>query len=304
MEVWSADGESEWDKSLTPTRAARSTTLIAFERRHFGAGSMRIAIAFFLLTLSNSVCPAFAETWATLKGRFVYEGELPKRKIVNIRESTKSTFGIPSDFRLTDDRLLVDEKSRGIANILVYAAPERSGSKTAMPVFPSLKSASLPEHVLTLENLVLTPRISYMQTSQSVVFVNPYSIWMIFSYQAPSERAVRIRVNAGRRVSHTISKPTTSPAEFPHGVGAGSGGWLLVRDNPYVTMTNAEGQFEFKNLPVGAWQFVAWHEKAQEELTVNIAGKEEKWSQGEFLATIVKAGTDLGEIVLNEKNFK
>ncbi len=49
-------------------------------------------------------------------------------------------------------------------------------------------------------------------------------------------------------------------------------GWMsasiLVTDTPHVLVTGKGGRFELKDIPAGAWQAVAWHEKYGEKRLV------------------------------------
>ena len=36
--------------------------------------------------------------------------------------------------------------------------------------------------------------------------------------------------------------------------------WVVVRDNPYVAVTDAEGRFRLTDVPPGRYRIVAWHE--------------------------------------------
>jgi hypothetical protein len=36
--------------------------------------------------------------------------------------------------------------------------------------------------------------------------------------------------------------------------------WIVVRDNPYVVVTDAEGRFRLTDVPPGRYRLVAWHE--------------------------------------------
>ena len=38
-------------------------------------------------------------------------------------------------------------------------------------------------------------------------------------------------------------------------------GWLLVRANPYMTVSDENGRFEIEKLPVGKHTFQLWHER-------------------------------------------
>ena len=53
----------------------------------------------------------------------------------------------------------------------------------------------------------------------------------------------------------------------------------LPRDNPYVDISAADGTFCIAKLPVGRWEFQAWHEKAG-------GSTRREWPKGRFTATI------------------
>ncbi|HEY1064772.1 MAG TPA: carboxypeptidase regulatory-like domain-containing protein, partial [Pirellulales bacterium] len=72
-------------------------------------------------------------------------------------------------------------------------------------------------------------------------------------------------------------------------------GYVLPRANPYVTTTNAKGEFEIANLPAGQHQFQVWHERAG----YLMANKEWVVGRKKGIVTVTIAGgkaTDLGEV--------
>lgn len=265
---------------------------------------MRMTIALLWFTLLLAPRSSVAETWATLKGRFVFDGEMPKKKLLAVPAKSRANHGLPADFRLPDERLLVDEETKGIGNILVYAAHDRSKSKNFMPYFEDSKEKASSDHVIQFQKLSYSPRISFMRTSQKLVVANMTTIPMILQYQPPSEKRSRYQINAGGQMAKYFGESMATPLYLDHGINDALSGWVLIRDNPYVAITNAKGEFEIKNLPIGAWEFIAWHEKAQTELKVKISQRDETWRKGRFLATIEKEGTDLGELVVSEQSFK
>jgi len=52
---------------------------------------------------------------------------------------------------------------------------------------------------------------------------------------------------------------------LPHKVTCDIHSWMeaywVVLDHPYVAVTNAKGEFEIPNLPVGEHKFIIWQEK-------------------------------------------
>ena len=48
--------------------------------------------------------------------------------------------------------------------------------------------------------------------------------------------------------------------------------WLVLRDDPYVGVSDKDGKFTIKNLPVGTWTFVAWQSKSGFVKDVNVGG--------------------------------
>ena len=38
--------------------------------------------------------------------------------------------------------------------------------------------------------------------------------------------------------------------------------WLVVKDHPYMAVSDDNGKLEIKNLPAGEWSFQIWQEKA------------------------------------------
>jgi hypothetical protein len=73
-------------------------------------------------------------------------------------------------------------------------------------------------------------------------------------------------------------------------------GYVLIRDNPYMAVSDDRGGFEIENLPVGEHTFQVWQEKSGFVQDVVLDGKETKWEKGRFTITIKPGKNDLGKI--------
>ena len=81
-------------------------------------------------------------------------------------------------------------------------------------------------------------------------------------------------------------------------------GWLVIRDTPYMAVTDEQGKFEIQNLPAGKWRFMFWQEAAGYVDDVKIGGKPQKWSRGIVEIDIQPGKNDLGKIVVAPDLFK
>src|SRR5262249_40904349 len=71
---------------------------------------------------------------------------------------------------VNDDSLLIDPKSKGVKNVMVWLAREQAGPP--IPVAPQLAAAPLGPVTLTQTDGLSSPRITMMQSKQQLVLVN------------------------------------------------------------------------------------------------------------------------------------
>jgi hypothetical protein len=71
---------------------------------------------------------------------------------------------------------------------------------------------------------------------------------------------------------------------------------VLIRDNPYMAVSAADGTFEIKNLPAGKHEFVIWHEAKGFVRDLSVKG-EKTDRKGQIAVTIADGQVlDLGDI--------
>jgi hypothetical protein len=71
---------------------------------------------------------------------------------------------------------------------------------------------------------------------------------------------------------------------------------LVIKESPYMAVTDADGKFVIENLPEGKWSFQAWHAKSGYIDAATVGGKKTKWAKGKFDHTIAAGDNDLGQI--------
>jgi hypothetical protein len=90
------------------------------------------------------------------------------------------------------------------------------------------------------------------------------------------------------------------PVKLECDIHAWMSAYLLVRDNPYFAVTDKDGKFSIKNLPVGEHTFIAWHPTGY-LVDVTVDGKATKWQIGERSKGRVKVAIKAGANSLGKK---
>ena len=263
-----------------------------------------VALIALLATCSCLTLACRAQDWADLKGRFTFEGKIPQRKILQVSERDKAAVGLPADYKILDESLVIDEKTKGVANILLWIIPDPEKPDAKMPIHPSYPMTTPTEHVVRIKNLAFTPHVSIMRTdAKKLVFLGEDPIAHAANVNSADIPASCRALATGVRDEWKIDKQTKLPAWIHCHIHPHETGFLLVRDNPYFAVTNEKGEFEIKHLPLGQWRFKVWQEKCGWVKEVTLAGKKVAWVKGELDVEIKKEALDLGEIKISEELF-
>lgn len=256
-------------------------------------------LTFVALTLIPMVCPA--QEWRDFKGQFTFVGDIPKRKEIVVDNDRGH---LPKDHRFYDESLLVNEKNRGIANILIWVIPDPDKPDAKMPIHPSYTMAPPAEHVIKVQKLILSPHVSIMRTdAKKLLIINEDPIGHNIDISSPEIPASCRSPAPNGRDTWDIKKQTKLPAQVSCFIHPHEKAYLLVRDNPYFAVTNDQGVFEMKNLPVGEWRFKAWHEKSGYITEVTLGKLKHNWPKGEFKIKIDKFDAFLGAIEVPDRLF-
>lgn len=232
-----------------------------------------------LALLASFVCTA-AEA-AELRGKFVLAGDKPVPKAVPIPLAvTADSF---PKLELTFEDLVVDPKTRGIANIAVYVRTANA------PITEAAVNAVAPRAVIDTWYGQFRPRVSGVWVGrQQLIVQNQDSITHNPSMPAADESPLLAPFR--EPVEIPVKQAKLIPQVICCSVHAWMKGFVMLRDNPYFTATAADGSFTLKHLPQGtALEIQIWHEKS------GYLNADPKWTKGRFTITL-DADQDLGTI--------
>jgi hypothetical protein len=211
--------------------------------------------------------------WATLKGKFVYEGDAPERAPYNVNKDMDAcTIGGKAPLQ---EGLVVDPSSKGIANVAVFV---RSVSRVHDSAAKGEESK-----VFDQKNCVFLTHVFPIVLGTTMQIKN--------SDQVGHNTNIVDNINQTIPVGETIAYKPQKEAAEPKGVTCSIHPWMsayfLPRKNGYVAVTDKDGNFEIPNLPAGEnLEFQVWHESAPSAgklVLTTPEAKELKWSnKGRF----------------------
>ncbi|TWT87282.1 hypothetical protein Mal64_28200 [Pseudobythopirellula maris] len=209
------------------------------------------AVTAALLVLAAAAHAQETAGWGALSGRIVVVGEAPAPVAITPKNDRCCI-----DAKPVDERVLVGSEG-GLLNALVYLRPVRGAEP---PVHPDL--AALPAAPVEVDNAGCSfrPRVSLVRAGQSLLLKNTDPT--THNVNAPFRRngAFNLVVAAGATRTLQLDEGEGTPTPLACNIHPFMRGYVLVRDDPYMTLTAEDGAFRIDHLPAGEWRFQFWHE--------------------------------------------
>lgn len=261
-------------------------------------GILRLIAAVTLVLCTSAV---WAQEWGHLKGRVLVDGSVESLATLNPDKDR--------DYCLADGHELVNELivvggDGGLRDVYVMLYLARGDQ--APPVHPSFEELKKKPVVLDNNRCRFEPHAAFVRTGQVLTMRNSDQIGHNIHTLNVDEKNKNVPV--GGSVDVTYEQPDRIPADVECNIHPFMKGLLLVRDDPYATITNDKGEFLLENLPAGNWKFQFWHKKTGYLSMLTRDGKPFLERRGEFSLEIKPGATiDLGDLtlaasVLNKKD--
>ena len=236
-------------------------------------------------------------SWATLSGQIVYEGTPPDPKRVKVTKDQD----VCGKYDLIDESLVVNRTSNGIKDVIISLRLERDQTITC---HESYSDSEKSEVYLDNKCCRFDPHVTVMRTTQELVIRN----------LDPKGDTVMIDSRANTPINITLTYNQTYRKQYPNkermplrvscAIHSWELGWLVVSEHPYVAVTDKDGKFEIRNIPIGKYTFMFWQEAAGYLSDVTMQGKTESWKRGLREFDLQPGNNDLGQIVVKPELFK
>jgi hypothetical protein len=231
---------------------------------------------------------ARAEDWASLTGKFVYDGTAPEPKKIVIDADAKE-FG---SLGLVDESLVVDKKTGGIANVVVYVRTKD------VKIHPDLEKSVKKEVKFDNKGGRFVPRVlPVWLDKQTLCLCNSDKVPHNSNLQPFNDTAINPLLPAGGEIDHTFAVEQPVPVPVSCNIHRWMKGYILPRTNPYAAVTAADGSFTLDKLPADVeLEFQVWQEKSG-------FVEANDWKRGRFKMTLKPGKNDLETIKVKPELF-
>lgn len=200
-----------------------------------------------------------AGEWGTIKGQILAGGPVSRPKLLVTKgDASAKDSAVCAAQDVPDESLVVDEKSGGIANVVVYL------QKKPATVHPDLEKSKDAEVVFDQKGCQFLPHVLLVRTDQSVRVLSGDAVAHNTHTYPLKNKQENFVVSANDRTGVAVPKQALTE-RLPSKVGCDIHPWMqaywVILDHPYAAVTKADGTFEIKDLPVGEHVFVVWQEK-------------------------------------------
>jgi hypothetical protein len=248
-------------------------------------------VFFVLGTALAASTSARAQTWGDLDADFFLKGDAKAEKIIPDKDQQ-----FCGKHTLVRENIVVDPKTKAIRNVAVYLFVAPGGKKPA--VHPSYEKTAKDKAVIDNKNCRYEPHVQAIRTTQPLVLKNsdPLGHNMKAEFFNPQNVAFNDQIPANGQVEKALTGAETAFVPVQCSIHGWMNSWLLIKEDPYVGISDEKGHISIKNVPVGEWTFVVWQENAGYVNDVTVDGKPTKWARGRVKVNIKPGVNKLGKI--------
>lgn len=200
--------------------------------------------------------PVKAEGWGTLKGQVTFGGTAPAASVLIQKGApdTKDPTVCGKDAPILSERLVVDEASKGVKNVLVYLVKPTAINEEA-------KSAAGQTQVVFDQNhCVFEPHVLGMMAGSTITLKSSDPVNHNVNARLKSNAQFNSLLAGGQSVPFSPASAERQPSPVTCDIHPWMQAWWMVLDHPYFAVTDAQGNFEIKNAPAGTQKLVVWQE--------------------------------------------
>ncbi len=197
-------------------------------------------------------------TYTTIKGQVILPNP-PAPAPVNV---TADPAHCLAKGPLVSDEVIVDKKTNGLKNVVVWLRPDSDDRKAKFPqdkINPALAKVAPKNHVIDQPCCQFVPRIVAARAGDTLEVKNSAPVAHNINTEAGAIGNVGMQANTNIKAPKPLEASAT-PIPFACNIHPWMKGQARVFDHPYFAVTDAEGKFEIKDAPAGKFRVVYWHE--------------------------------------------
>ncbi|WZO96476.1 carboxypeptidase regulatory-like domain-containing protein [Isosphaeraceae bacterium EP7] len=204
-----------------------------------------------------STAPAPSATAAagfgTLKGKVVLGGAAPTPKILVTKgDATVKDPSVCAKEDIKSERLVLG-KDNGVRYAIVYIPKPTA-------VSPEAKSAAETATVdFDQKGCTFVPHVVGVMTGSKINIKSSDPVGHNVNSKVQNN-PLNSAIAGGSEVPFTTQAAARAPGQVVCDIHPWMTAYWMVTDSPYITVTDADGNFELKNVPAGSQKVVVWQE--------------------------------------------
>ena len=221
------------------------------------------------LLLSCVCCCALAsvvtaqDEWVTVKGQVLFPAGQPVPQRAALKVNGPDQVVCLAKGAILDESVLVNPKTRGIKNVVVYLRPDDADLKAAFAkeqIHPEDAKRKPAEVVIDQPCCVFVNRITVARVGDTIVVKNPAAVAHNFFWESAENGSFNPNIAPKMDFKLPPLKKEATPIQYKCTIHPWMTGYVRVFDHPYYAVTDDDGKFEIKNAPAGKYRIVNWHE--------------------------------------------
>jgi hypothetical protein len=245
-----------------------------------------------LVSLAIFATGGYAE-WGDVSMTFVYDGVPPE---------PKPFIGGRPGGPVLDETWVVDKKG-GVKNVVVRLLPEKD---VVLPIHPDFDKAKGTTASIDIVNSYFEPRICIKYTNQNLQVNNMDPLGHNVKANVFNNKSFNILIPANKGVildteQDELNKHETAPMHLVDSIYPEMQGYLLIHSHPYAAVSDKSGRLKLKNVPVGEWTFVMWHEAVGNIREGKLDGTATKWPKGRIKLKVEPKLISVGTVAFKER---
>ncbi len=193
---------------------------------------------------------AKATGWATLKGRFAFDGNPPAAKAIDVNKDQE----VCSKHPLVDESIQIGS-DKGLANVVLFVRNRK------VEVHPDYEATATKPVLLDNIGCRFEPHVATVRTSQPLLIKNSDPVGHNTNAALSANPPFNVIISANREAEQKLGSAESAPATVTCNIHPWMKGYVLVQPHPYMAVSAKDGTFEIKNLPAGVpLEFQLWHE--------------------------------------------
>ncbi|HBE69586.1 MAG TPA: hypothetical protein DDW52_15680 [Planctomycetaceae bacterium] len=258
---------------------------------------MKILSAALVAAICLSTSAASAADWATLKVKVVFDGKQPK--LPPLEGTAKEPFCV--DKKLPNELIVVGAKGE-LSNLALIMDMRKS---EVDDIHPDLAKPPTEPLVIDNKDCIFEPRVSFLQAGRPVIVKNSDKCAHNYKIDPFSNDPINILVPIGGQIQAEFKDGERSNfSEYGCTIHPWMKGQLIIREHPYVGVSDKKGELVIKDLPAGKLTFKVVHEAMNRSIKeITLGGKKMKTSRGNIEVELKPGMNDLGTLVVAPDQF-